>query len=252
MHLKHARDWEELLNTIRNIPRFKDFLRPRKCADIMSNLPKEGPIVVINIHRNRCDALALVAGAEEPLHIPLPNFSYQEAARLASGFCDYLFSFGIRSPCAMQRLGHPLPSGSGSDSGVDLPVILEALWSNVVSPILEALAFSVCLPHFSTMISTHWPHLIQVPDSDAKLPRIWWCPTGSLAFLPIHAAGVYKEGKGIPGQTLSEFAVSSYSPTVNVRHSSNSTENSCDSLAGLLMVSQPKYTRPGEDSICEG
>ena len=148
MHLKHARDWEELLKTIKNIPQFKDFLQPRKCADIMSSLPEEGPIVIINIHSDRCDALALVAGAEKPLHIPLPNFSYQEAARLANGLCDYLFSLGIRSPRAMQRLGHPLPSGSGSDSGIDLPVILKALWSNIVSPILEALAFSVCFPSF--------------------------------------------------------------------------------------------------------
>ena len=76
MHLKHAKDWEELLTTIRNIPQFQDFLQPRKCADIMSSLPKAGSIVVINIHTDRCDALALVAGADNPFHIPLPNFSH--------------------------------------------------------------------------------------------------------------------------------------------------------------------------------
>lgn len=27
------------------------------------------------------------------------------------------------------------------------------------------------------------------PTADPQ--RIWWCPTGSLAFLPIHAAGLY-------------------------------------------------------------
>ena len=42
------------------------------------------------------------------------------------------------------------------------------------------------------MICTQYP--IQIPESDAKPPRIWWCPTGPLAFLPIHAAGIYKEG----------------------------------------------------------
>jgi len=97
------------------------------------------------------------------------------------------------------------------------------------------------------MISTHWPHFIQVPNSNAKLPRIWWCPTGPLAFLPIHAAGIYKQGKCIPGQTLSEFAVSSYSPTVNVCYSSKSADNSCNSLAGLLMISQPNT--PGQARI---
>ena len=43
--------------------------------------------------------------------------------------------------------------------------------------------------------------------------RIWWCPTGPLAFLPIHAAGLY--GKDQPvGSKLSDFVVSSYTPTL--------------------------------------
>ncbi len=138
MHIKHAKDWEQLLNTIRNIPQFKDFLRPRKCADIMSSLPKKGPIVIINIHRDRCDALALMAGADEPRHIPLPMFSYQEAERLANDLRGYLLSFDVRSRRGM-RLCNQSPL-----SGDDFPVLLKVLWSNVVSPILEALTFSVC------------------------------------------------------------------------------------------------------------
>lgn len=43
--------------------------------------------------------------------------------------------------------------------------------------------------------------------SDAH--RIWWCPTGPLAFLPIHAAGVYPSGP-----KLSDYVVSSYTPTL--------------------------------------
>jgi CHAT domain-containing protein len=43
------------------------------------------------------------------------------------------------------------------------------------------------------------------------LPRIWWCATGSLAFLPIHAAGIYgTEG----GEKLSDYVVSCYTPTL--------------------------------------
>src|SRR6266540_223527 len=47
MQIKHAKDWEQLLNRIRSIPRFKDFLQPRKCADIMSGLPEEGPVIIV-------------------------------------------------------------------------------------------------------------------------------------------------------------------------------------------------------------
>lgn len=41
--------------------------------------------------------------------------------------------------------------------------------------------------------------------------RIWWCPTGDFAFLPIHAAGNYDEDNG---NLLSDYAVSSYIPTL--------------------------------------
>jgi len=144
VRLKHAKDWAKLLETIRNIPQFKDFLRPRNCADIMDSVSEEGPIVIINIHSDRCDALALIAGADKPLHIPLPNFSHQEAERLSNGLRDYLFSFGIRlAGRAMRPIGD-----SPRVSDVDFPLVLKVLWIDVVSPILEALGFSVCLPLF--------------------------------------------------------------------------------------------------------
>ena len=134
-HLKHAKEWEQLLATIRNISGFEYFLQPRKCADIMHALPEEGPIVIINIHINRCDALALKAGADEPMHIPLPKFSHQEAERLAKGLYN---NRGVRS-----RLGMPLDDDDSLFSHLDIPDILNVLWFGVVSPILEALDFSV-------------------------------------------------------------------------------------------------------------
>ena len=45
------------------------------------------------------------------------------------------------------------------------------------------------------------------------LPRIWWCATGPLAFLPIHAAGIYNNG--MARYDISDYAVSSYTPTLN-------------------------------------
>ena len=74
------------------------------------------------------------------------------------------------------------------------------------------------------------------------MARIWWCPTGPLAFLPIHAAGIYVRGVGMPNQCLSEFAVSSYIPTVNALLKTaepNPVEKRGDVPAGMLVVSQP-------------
>ena len=142
IRLKLAKDWEMLLETVRTIPRFRNFLRPRKCADIMSSLPDEGPVIIVNIHSIRCDALALIAGADEPIHISLPNFSYQEAERLANGSRSYL---GARS-----RLGILLDDDNSShfNTNIDFPMVLKVLWSDIVNPILQALAFSVRLPAF--------------------------------------------------------------------------------------------------------
>src|SRR5262249_48130738 len=39
-------------------------------------------------------------------------------------------------------------------------------------------------------------------------PRIWWCPTGPLAFLPLHAAA------SAGGESVLDRAVSSYTPTL--------------------------------------
>jgi CHAT domain-containing protein len=54
------------------------------------------------------------------------------------------------------------------------------------------------------------------PSVGRDRPRIWWCPTGGFARLPLHAAGTN-------GQRCSNYVVSSYTPTlgalVNARSS---------------------------------
>ncbi len=134
-HIKLAKERDRLLATIRNITGFEDFLRPRQCADIMRRLPDEGLAVIINVHDDRCDALALIAGSSEPLHIPLPEFHYQKAEHLARGLRRYLLGCGAISR-ALKQNSSPLP---------DLQQVLKVLWSDVVRPILDALAFFVCL-----------------------------------------------------------------------------------------------------------
>ncbi|TFK67987.1 hypothetical protein BDN72DRAFT_769988, partial [Pluteus cervinus] len=43
-----------------------------------------------------------------------------------------------------------------------------------------------------------------------KLPRLWWCPSGTLDGLPLHAAGLYK---GDSEDSVMNYVVSSYIPT---------------------------------------
>jgi len=238
-HIKLVKERDRLLATIRNIAGFEYFLQPRNCTDVMGRLPDDGTVVIINIHSDRCDALALMAGAGEPMHIPLPNFSYQEADRLAKGLRGYLLRCRVIS-----RIGMPLHDGNDPPSpNIDLVEVLSVLWSQVVWPILESLAFPVCVPLLRFYLSLTYIHYFQETDANSvKLPRIWWCPTGPLAFLPIHAAGIYSQSKDTPKRSLCDFAISSYIPTVNTLlkpSESNSIKKRGDAPSGLLIVSQP-------------
>ena len=47
--------------------------------------------------------------------------------------------------------------------------------------------------------------------ASSELPHVTWCPTGPLAFLPLHAAGVYS--KDSPRNAM-DLAASSYTPTL--------------------------------------
>lgn len=48
-------------------------------------------------------------------------------------------------------------------------------------------------------------------QKSASPPRLWWCPTGPFAFLPIHAAGIYDEHET---DCVADYVVSSYTPTL--------------------------------------
>jgi CHAT domain-containing protein len=70
------------------------------------------------------------------------------------------------------------------------------------------------------------------------LPHITWCPTGTLAFLPLHAAGIYRhDGRS---ECIMDVAVSSYTPTLEalLRPSMCAVPSSGDPK--ILIVSQPE------------
>ena len=125
-----ARDWALVLDKIRSLPGFCNFLKPLLASAILKNLPEDGPVVLINVHENRCDALALIPGSDTPLHIPLVHFTLKQASKLADRLQGHLSFYGHRG-------FRPAPKKSKSD----LCHILQELWVCVVRPILDALAF---------------------------------------------------------------------------------------------------------------
>ncbi|KAJ7251046.1 CHAT domain-containing protein [Mycena rebaudengoi] len=79
-------------------------------------------------------------------------------------------------------------------------------------------------------------HILSVLWQD--LGHIWWCPTGPLVFLPIHAAGVYGEDQAF-GSKLSDFLISSYTPSLTALIEGFRPHTESQEELQLLAVTQP-------------
>ncbi|TFK19272.1 hypothetical protein FA15DRAFT_648605 [Coprinopsis marcescibilis] len=218
-HVLLAQEWDTVLDIVRSTPDFADFLQTQPYSKLLPYLPASGHIVVINIDEDRCDALVLIAGRDEPLHIALPDFSLERAEKLRKSMTAYLGSSGLRTEAVIEQDEERGIVLDGSRQGKVLRNVLATLWKKVVKPILEALEFS------------------SEGEDVEELPRIWWCPTGPLAFLPLHAAGIYEDRDS---DTIFDYAVSSYTPTVaSLTDRIKNTRVMAHETSGLFMVSQP-------------
>ena len=147
-HLKHSREWDQLLKKIRKIPQFQDFLRPPRTPNLLKNLPKTGFVVVINVFTERCDALALASGLDAPQHIALPNFSHELAENLRQRLKQYLIINRVRMRDDEELTRTLRPMSDLFDDNL-LSEILCALWLNVVKPIFHNLGIPVSVRSLS-------------------------------------------------------------------------------------------------------
>jgi CHAT domain-containing protein len=69
-------------------------------------------------------------------------------------------------------------------------------------------------------------------------PRLWWCPAGPFAELPLHAAGVYR---GTRQDCLSNYVVSSYTPTLTalINAQSAAARHTPQDESNVLLMSVP-------------
>ncbi|KAK0493953.1 CHAT domain-containing protein [Armillaria luteobubalina] len=204
-HHHLASEWDSLVETVRVLPGFEDFLGPKRFS-MFKKAAKLGPVILINISPTRCDALILTPDLEDAgIHIPLKDFTYDNAKNLQEQLTKALSALGVRTRASQ-------PVHATSEKNVFMKV-LKVLWTCIVKPVLDGLDFSPC-------------------DS-TNLPRLWWCPTGPLAFLPIHAAGDYHTNER--GTKLSDYVISSYTPTLTIL--SDKLEKT-RTFKGLLAISQ--------------
>ncbi|KAF8129042.1 TPR-like protein [Boletus edulis] len=207
-HRTLAIERDKLLQEIRRLPGFERFLFPDDFPQLRASA-HSGSVVILNAAETRCDALILLADVDHVIHVPLPNFNFQQSVGLQN-MLETLLGHARATPFD-DRKGRQPTRGSGN-----WETLLSDLFNGVIKLVLDALAFSTV----------------------GDLSRIFWCPTGPFVFLPIHAAGLYGTQYSSPGHKVSDFVVSSYVPTLSILAQSNCRVAHSNDLR-LLLVGQP-------------
>ncbi|MEU9158074.1 CHAT domain-containing protein [Streptomyces sp. NPDC048417] len=136
-----------------------------------------GPVVVVNVTARRSDAIVVFPPPAAPLVIPLPGLDLAETASRAADFLAAVHDRGATQPQGHVALQMTMAS------------TLEWLWETVAKPVFDRLGL--------------------IDGSGVPGKRIWWCPTGPLTLLPLHAAGIVGGDEGTWRRVIP-----SYTPTL--------------------------------------
>ena len=202
--IRLAEEWDRLLARARALPGLEHLLRVPPLAALRDGLP-DGPVVLINVFDERCDAL--VVRRDGPVeHVPLPDLTAAETVRRATAYLR-----------ALRVLGRPPAPGdlTRTSAKQTLHVTLEWLWDVVAGPVLDHLG---------------------LVDGE----RVWWCPTGLLTLLPLHAAGYHDPADTPAGRTVLDRVVSSYTPTLRALARARQADAPATAQRRLLAVSMPE------------
>ncbi|KAJ6563049.1 TPR-like protein [Mycena vulgaris] len=208
----NAQKRAELLTQIRQLEGFERFLMPKLISEL-SPAAQKGPVVILNVASTCCDALVLLPDPGDGVkHIPLPNLTPKSGEDLTESLRNL-----VPSAARSERLFGKQEAIPGRKE--NFAKILSELWVQLVKPILDALG-------------------IMTTNTNGSLQRVWWCPTGPLTFLPIHAAGLY--GKDEPfGSKLSDFVISSYTPSLTALMKDVHIQTESSQSLKVLAVAQP-------------
>jgi hypothetical protein len=172
-----AREFDALVTKVRQLPNFEHFLRPRPFSELAGRA-EDGPVVVLNASNLGCHALIVRNGVTV---VPL-NVTKAGVDRLVERFAAI-----ANSSSAMR--------GDGLADRQEMLSILHALWREIAEPVLRATGLCD-------------------RSASAQPPRLWWCPTGRLTLLPIHAAGVHQQRGDDWPSAVADVVVSSYATTL--------------------------------------
>lgn len=208
--------WDQLVERIRTLRGFGDFLAAPDIARLAKQAGK-GPIVFIFASSARCDALILTDSTRGPVQtVPLPTLVRADAIAQANRLRTAWHVTGCTEATAKQRIA---AQGEILD-------VLAWLWDTTAGPVLAALGHT------------------RAPADGESWPRIWWCPVGIMAYLPLHAAGHHRDLSVASNATDTARAVldrvlSSYTPTVRALGYARSHPPTATTAHATLVVAVP-------------
>lgn len=167
---------DRLVEEIRQTPGLDNLFHPPRYADL-HDAGTHGPVVIINISSYRCDAIAITPHGTDLIPLPLTR----------DDVTTYATTLRTVLRTAQSTTRAPGPAHAA------ITQTLARIWETITGPVLDALG-------------------ITQPAGPTGGPRLWWCPTGPAAALPLHAAGLPTQKDH--HDTVLDRVTCSYTPTV--------------------------------------
>ncbi|MEU9338857.1 CHAT domain-containing protein [Streptomyces sp. NPDC048290] len=202
-----ATAFDRLTADIQKLPGFDRFLRPPAVADLA---PDEGQAVIVSVSRYGSYALILPADGEVTA-VPLPTLT-PDAVLAEVG--DFLRA-------VEDTTAHSARTRAAAQDRMTRT--LGWLWDTVAGPVLDAVGIT------------------RTPRDGESWPRLWWCPSGLLSFLPLHAAGHHDTASDAVPRTVLDRVVCSVTPTLRAfAHSRRAADPPPPRAGRAVVVAMPK------------
>lgn len=204
-----SQQWDRLLERIRQREGLREFLQPPRIEELREQAAYD-PVVYITVGDQRGHALIVRGepGSRAVRALALP------AEVTASTLHTKAFAFREAQRTAADQDQSARERRAAQRRMLD---ILGWTWDNITEPVLRHLGHTAAA-------SEHGPW-----------PRIWWCPVGLVALLPLHAAG--HDADASRGDSVMDRVISSYTPSI--RALAYVRERSPEALDSALVVAVP-------------
>ncbi|WP_156993591.1 CHAT domain-containing protein [Pseudonocardia acaciae] len=215
-------EWDRQLDRIRQRDGLERFLRPR-LIDELAEQAEHGPIVYLTTHEQRGHALIVrddPGNRVDVLALPPDVTASAVAAQVAELDAARSTAADRSRPAEERRAAQRRVLG-----------VLGWIWDNIGEPVLLRLGHAGATPE------------------DGRWPRIWWCPVGLLALLPLHAAGRHPAGSG--ADSVMDRVISSYTPSIRALAHVRERPPSPSSPAVVVAVPDAPECPPLDSAVLE-